>query len=247
LFLEGARWGFFYVKDNLVEYKHMKLIVGLGNPGAQYEQTRHNVGFRVLDLYAQQLGWKWERRGRTMLASGTIGTEKVILAKPITFMNLSGEAVGELVRYYKLTPEDVLAIYDELDLPVAKVRLRANGSAGGHNGVSSLIQHLHTNQFPRLRVGIGRPANQRMDTIHYVLGIPPTDERIELANAEERAVAALPLILEQGVDAAMNIINADPEAQRKAEERRRLQEERRLQQAAQRAAVEGANEQAGTE
>ncbi len=102
----------------------------------------------------------------------TIGSEKVVLIKPLTFMNNSGEAVGELVRWYKVQPEDVLIVYDELDLPLGKVRLRSNGSAGGHNGLNSIIHHLHTNQFPRLRVGIGRPANNRMDTVDYVLGAP---------------------------------------------------------------------------
>jgi PTH1 family peptidyl-tRNA hydrolase len=207
----------------------MKLVIGLGNPGSQYEQTRHNAGFRIVDILAAKLGWRWERRGRAMLASGSIGTEKVVLVKPLTYMNNSGEAVGELVRWYKLQPEDVLVVYDDLDLAVGKLRLRANGSDGGHNGMDSIIRHLHTNQFPRLRVGIGRPANQRMDTINYVLGVPPGDERILLATSEEKAVEAIPLVIQQGVDASMNIINADPEAQRKAEEKRRRQQERREQ------------------
>src|SRR5581483_583954 len=158
----------------------MKLVIGLGNPGSQYEQTRHNVGFRIVDMLAAKYGWRWERRGRAVLASGTIGTEKVVLVKPLTYMNNSGEAVGELVRWYKLQAEDVLVVYDDLDLAVGKLRLRAGGSDGGHNGMDSIIRHLHTNQFPRLRVGIGRPANHRMDTINYVLGVPPGDERIQL-------------------------------------------------------------------
>lgn len=207
----------------------MKLVIGLGNPGSQYEHTRHNVGFRVADALATKLGWKWERRGRTMLASGTIGSEKVVLVKPITYMNNSGEAVGELARWYKVQPEDMLVVYDELDLPLGKLRLRANGSAGGHNGLDNIIRHLHTQQFPRLRVGIGRPANNRGDTVSYVLGIPPTDERILLSTAEEQAVEAVPLIIRQGVATTMNSINADPEAQQKAEEKRRLQQERRAQ------------------
>jgi peptidyl-tRNA hydrolase, PTH1 family len=207
----------------------MKLVIGLGNPGPQYEQTRHNAGFRIADLLATKYGWKWERQGRAMLASGNIGTEKVVLVKPLTFMNKSGEAVGELIRWHKLQPEDVLVVYDDLDLAVSKLRLRANGSAGGHNGVDSIIHHLHTNQFPRLRVGIGRPANSRMDTIHYVLGTPPGDERILLSTGEEKAVEAILLTIQQGVAPAMNLINVDPEAQRKAEEKRRLQQERREQ------------------
>lgn len=214
----------------------MKLIVGLGNPGSQYEQTRHNAGFRVVDKLATQLGWRWERHGRAMLASGTLGPEKVALVKPLTFMNLSGEAVGELVRWYKVQPEDVLVVYDELDLPVGKLRLRSSGSAGGHNGLDNIIRHLHTNKFPRLRIGISRPANQRMETVNYVLGIPPTDERIALAEGEDKAVDAIPLIIRQGVATMMNALNADPEAQRKAEERRLQQLQRREQARLRRAA-----------
>src|SRR6266513_5701506 len=148
----------------------MKLVVGLGNPGLEYEHTRHNVGFRVVDKLASKFDWKCsERRNRAVLASGSIGLEKVVLAKPLTFMNLSGQAVGELVRWYKIPPEDVLVIYDELDLPVGKIRLRARGSAAGHNGLDDIIRHLHTNAFPRLRVGIGRPGNSHMKGRDYVL------------------------------------------------------------------------------
>src|SRR6266700_48529 len=207
----------------------MKLVIGLGNPGPQYEQTRHNAGFRIVDLLATKYGWKWERQGRAMLASGNIGTEKVVLVKPLTFMNKSGEAVGELVRWHKLQPEDVLVVYDDLDLAVGKLRLRANGRAGGHNGVDSIIHHLHTNQFPRLRIGIGRPAHQRQQTINYVLGVPPLDERILLETAEDQVVAYIPQAIGPDLNAAMNVINADPEAQRRAEEKRRLQQERREQ------------------
>jgi len=205
----------------------MKLIIGLGNPGQQYEQTRHNVGFRVVDALAKTLGWNWsEQRNRAVLASGTLGSEKVVLVKPITFMNNSGESVGALAHWYKVQAEDVLVVYDELDLPLGKIRLKTSGSAGGHNGMDNIIRHLHTQQVPRLRIGIGRPANARMDTINYVLGVPPLDERIMLTTAEEKAAAALPSIIRQGVAIAMNELNADPEAQQQAEEKRRLQKER---------------------
>ncbi len=214
----------------------MKLVIGLGNPGSQYEHTRHNVGFRVIDTLATKLGWRWERRSRAMLASGTIGVEKVVLVKPITYMNNSGEAVGELVRWYKAQPQDVLVVCDDLDLPVGKVRLRSGGSAAGQHGMESIIQHLHTNQFPRLRVGIGRPASKRMETIGYVLGNPAGDERILLETGESRAVEAIPLLLEKGLEATMNIVNTDPEAQRRAEEKRRLQQERREQERLRKAA-----------
>ena len=207
----------------------MKLIIGLGNPGSQYEQTRHNVGFRCVDTLANRLRWRWERHNRAMIASGMIGNDKAVLVKPITFMNNSGEAVSDLVRWYKLQPADILVVCDDLDLPVGKIRLRANGSAGGHNGVDSIIHHLHTNQFPRLRIGIGRPAHQQQQTISYVLGIPPTDERILLETAEERAIADIPLAIGPDLNAAMNIINADPEAQQRAAEKRRQQQERRVQ------------------
>lgn len=208
--------------------EEMKLVIGLGNPGPQYEHTRHNVGFRVVDKLAKKMGWHWnEQRSRAILASGIIGGEKVVLAKPLTYMNLSGQSVGELVRWYKIQPEDILVVYDELDLPIGTIRLRPKGSAGGHNGVESIIAHLHTNEFPRLRVGIGRPANNRVDGASYVLSIPPGDDRILLDTAEDRAVEAVELVITQGVGTAMNQVNADPEAQRKAEEKRRRQQERR--------------------
>src|SRR2546428_5126377 len=199
----------------------MKLVVGLGNPGSEYEHTRHNVGFRVVDKLASKLGWKWlERRNRAILASGTIGLEKVVLAKPITFMNLSGQAVGELVRWYKIQPEDVLVVYDELDLPVGKVRLRARGSAAGHNGLKDIIHHLHTNAFPRLRVGIGHPTNSHIQGKDHVLSTPPLDERILLEQSEDRAVEAIELAITQRIATTMNLVNVDPEeAKRKEEER----------------------------
>src|SRR5712691_2322495 len=209
----------------------MKLVIGLGNPGPQYEHTRHNAGFRVGDKLATKLEWKWsERRGRAVLASGTIGTEKVILAKPLTFMNLSGEAVGELVRWYKLPPEDVLIVYDDLDLPVGKVRLRARGSAAGHNGLEDIIHHLHTNAFPRLRVGIGRSANSHIKGKDYVLGVPTSDERILLEIGEDRAVEAIELVIRQGISSTMNVVNTDPEeAARKEAGRLQRQRERQEQ------------------
>ena len=208
----------------------MKLVIGLGNPGPQYERTRHNAGFRIVDRLAAKFGWKWaERRGRAILAGGTIGSEKVVLAKPFTFMNLSGESVAELVRWYKVQPEDLLVIYDELDLPAGKVRLRPRGSAAGHNGLESVIRYLHTNQFPRLRVGIGRPSKQHMDGAGYVLGTPPGDERILLATGEDRAFEAVETWIAQGIDATMNLVNADPEAQQKALEKQQKQKERQEQ------------------
>src|SRR5579871_1531044 len=206
----------------------MKLVIGLGNPGAEYERTRHNVGFRVLDKLAAKLGWTWnERRARAVLASGTISGEKVILAKPITFMNLSGESVSELARWYKVSPQDILVVYDELDLPPGKLRLRPSGSAAGHNGLDNIIRHLHTNAFPRLRVGIGRSSNNHMRGRDYVLSVPSLDDRILIEQGEDRAVDAILQTIKQGVGTTMNEINADPEEiQRKIEEQQRKKRER---------------------
>src|ERR1700730_15376650 len=208
----------------------MKLVVGLGNPGVEYERTRHNVGFRVVDKLAARHGWKWnERRSSAIVASGNLGLEKVVLARPLTYMNLSGEAVGELVRWYKLQPEDVLVVCDDLDLPVGKVRLRAQGSAGGQKGLDNIIHHLHTKEFPRLRIGIGRPTNNRMDPIDYVLGVPGGDERIQLETGEDRAVEALELALTRGIGTAMNLVNVDPETEQKRAEKLQRQKERQEQ------------------
>ncbi len=205
----------------------MKLVVGLGNPGQQYEQTRHNVGFRVVDRLAAKWGWKWsERRGKAILAIGNVGTEKVALVKPLTFMNLSGEAVGDLAHWYKIAPEDVLVIYDELDLPTGKVRMRAKGSAAGHNGMRDIIAKLHTSNFPRLRIGIGHPRNTHVQGRDHVLSAARGDDGILLTSGEERAVQAVEMLLAQGLETTMNTINTDPEeaAQKAAEQERKKRE-----------------------
>ena len=208
--------------------RFMKLVVGLGNPGQQYEQTRHNVGFRVVDRLATKWGWKWsERRGKAILASGTVGGEKVVLAKPLTFMNLSGEAVGELAHWYKLAPQDIIVVYDELDLPTGKVRMRAKGSAAGHNGMRDIIAKLHTSDFPRLRVGIGQPRNSHIQGRDHVLSAAKGDDGILLADGEERATQAVEMLLSQGLDNTMNTVNTDPEeAALKAAEQARKKRER---------------------
>ena len=206
----------------------MKLVIGLGNPGQQYKHTRHNVGFRVVDQLAAKWGWKWsERRGKAILASGNVGMEKVVLAKPLTFMNLSGESVGELAHWYKVSPMDIIVVYDELDLPTGKVRMRAKGSAAGHNGMRDIIAKLHTSDFPRLRVGIGQPRNSHVKGRDHVLSAASGDEGILLASGEERAVQAVEMLLAQGLDTTMNTINTDPEeAAQKAEEQARKKSER---------------------
>jgi PTH1 family peptidyl-tRNA hydrolase len=186
-----------------------KLIVGLGNPGRKYASNRHNVGFQCLDRLAEAWGLSFSRRKhKALLAQDEIAGLKVILAKPQTFMNLSGEAVEQLARFYQVAPENILVIYDDLDLPVGRIRLRPEGGSGGHKGMKSIIEHLGSNGFPRLRVGIGRPSHG--DPVDYVLSDFAPDERSTIEEACERAVSAIELWLAEGVVAAMNRYNTSP-------------------------------------
>jgi PTH1 family peptidyl-tRNA hydrolase len=186
-----------------------KLIIGLGNPGRKYANNRHNVGFQCLDRLAEAWSLSFGRRKhRALLAQGEIAGLKVILAKPQTFMNLSGEAVERLARFYRVPPKDILVIYDDLDLPVGKIRLRPEGGSGGHKGMKSIMERLGTNGFPRLRVGIGRPPHG--DPVDYVLGDFTPDERIAIDEARERVVSAVELWLAAGIVAAMNKYNLNP-------------------------------------
>jgi len=189
----------------------MKMIVGLGNPGDQYAATRHNVGFRVVERIAATKGWLWEgKRANAAIAQGTLDGEKLLLVKPQTFMNLSGQPVSALLRFYKLDLADLLVICDDLDLPAGRVRLRAKGSAGGQRGVDNIITLLGTDGFARLRIGIGRPSNSRMAVVDYVLGAPKGDERMILEEGEDRAATVVPVWVREGTDAAMNRFNVDP-------------------------------------
>ena len=146
----------------------MKLIVGLGNPGKQYENTRHNIGFMALDKYASEnnLSFKIESRFEGLITQTTYQGEKVILFKPVTYMNLSGRAIYKVVNYYKIDIDDILIIHDDLDLPTGKMRLREKGSSGGHNGLKSIIENLNTNEFKRVKIGISKDSR---DIIDYVL------------------------------------------------------------------------------
>ena len=144
----------------------MKLIIGLGNPGREYENTRHNIGFMVLDNYLKDTSW--QSKFQALYTTQNIHNEKIIFLKPTTYMNLSGNAIREFLNFYKLTPEDILVIHDDLDLPIGTYRLKTNSSAGGHNGIKSIIENLGTNAFLRLKVGISKNTN--IDTKDYVLG-----------------------------------------------------------------------------
>ncbi len=186
----------------------VKLIVGLGNPGIRYAHTRHNAGFDAVDALAARHNWPWDsRRSRAVLAGGVLGAEKIVLVKPQTYMNESGVAVGELVRFYKLDLGNLLVICDDLDLPLGRIRLRPGGSAGGQHGLESVIQHLGRNTFARIKIGIGRPANGRGENLGFLLSAPRGDERITLDAAIERASEAAECWLTEGAEAAMNRYN----------------------------------------
>jgi PTH1 family peptidyl-tRNA hydrolase len=183
-----------------------KLIVGLGNPGRKYAHNRHNVGFQCLDRLAQAHGLSFtQRRAKASLALGNIADVRVVLARPLTYMNLSGQAVRPLVSFYKLSLEDILVIHDDLDLPLGTTRLRPEGGSGGHKGMRSIIEALGSQAFPRLRVGIGRPPGN--DAVSYVLSDFTADEQITLESVYERVVAAVELFLREGIEAAMNAYN----------------------------------------
>ncbi|HEY7984319.1 MAG TPA: aminoacyl-tRNA hydrolase [Ktedonobacterales bacterium] len=194
------------------------MVVGLGNPGARYANTRHNVGFDTVDLFARREGWAWSgRRSHATLAEGALAGHKVLLVKPQTYMNESGLAVGELVRFYKLDLADLLVVCDDLDLPLGRLRLRARGAAGGQHGLESIIRHLGGDSgFPRLRIGIGRPRAGRDQNVDFLLSRPATDERIILEEAHARGVEAVRACIVEGVAVAMNRFNADPAAAAKA-------------------------------
>ena len=185
----------------------MKLIVGLGNPGRRYRGTRHNVGWDVIARLAERVGIRVnEDEGFAEVGRGTIGTRRVLLARPYTYVNVSGEAVRDLRRRHRLRPEDILIIVDDIDLPLGRLRLRAGGSAGGHNGLKSIIDALGTTEFPRLRVGIGRPP-LGVEAADFVLTRFTEEERM-VHETLERAAEAVELVVTEGLPAAMNRVNA---------------------------------------
>ena len=186
----------------------MYIIIGLGNPTAQYEGTRHNVGFDVIDRLAEKYNIAVDtKKHRAYIGKGMIDGQKVILAKPQTYMNLSGESVRELAEYYKVDPEqEILVIYDDISLDVGQLRIRKKGSAGGHNGIKNIIAHLGTQVFPRIKVGVGeKPKNY--DLADYVLGHFSKAEREQIEAGYDRAAEAVRLILAGETDAAMNQYN----------------------------------------
>jgi PTH1 family peptidyl-tRNA hydrolase len=184
------------------------LAVFLGNPGDEYENTRHNAGFMVCDELAEQHRVPVQKLKHHALTNTiTIGSSKVLLMKPVTYMNRSGEAVGEAARFYKIPPERVLVVCDDVSLPVGKLRIRRSGSAGGHNGLKDIIAHLGTEGFPRIKIGVGEKPHKDYDLADWVLGRFCGEDKTVMAEATRKAVDALEIIITQGADKAMSQFN----------------------------------------
>ena len=184
------------------------LVVGLGNPGARFESTRHNMGFLAVDRLAEQEKLRFNKlRFKAWTAEWKLGEEKILVMKPQTYMNLSGESVGEAARFYKVPADHVLVISDDVSLPVGKLRIRKSGSAGGHNGLKNIIQHLGTDAFPRIKVGVGMPEHPDHEMIDWVIGKPQGEEAKTLRAALDRAAEAALCIVDEGADKAMNKFN----------------------------------------
>ena len=186
----------------------MYIIVGLGNPGREYAGTRHNVGFDMIDrLAAQENIGVLEKKHKAVIGKGVVSGQKCILAKPQTFMNLSGESIRAAADFYKVEPENVLVVYDDISLEPGQLRIRAKGSAGGHNGMKNIIAHLGTQEFPRVKVGIGEKP-KGMDLADYVLSCFSKGEQELMDQAFKEAARAVAVILGQGIESAMNEFNA---------------------------------------
>ncbi|MGP1585618.1 MAG: aminoacyl-tRNA hydrolase [Schwartzia sp. (in: firmicutes)] len=185
----------------------MKLIAGLGNPGSEYAATKHNVGFMLVDALAKETGAEnWKTKQDALVAETRIGGEKVLLVKPLTYMNESGRAIGALLSWYKLPLQDLIVLHDDMDIPVGTVRLRKKGSAGGHNGMKSILYHVQDEHFPRVRIGIGRPP-AGWTVIRHVLSPFSEADRPRIEEAVQGLVPAVVCIVKDGVDLAMNRFN----------------------------------------
>lgn len=200
-------------KPERKEQRKMKLIVGLGNPTKEYDGTRHNIGFMAIDALAREYNIAVDTlKHKALIGKGMIEGQKVILAKPVTYMNLSGEAVRAIADYYKILPEDIVIIFDDTTLDVGRIRIRKKGSAGGHNGIKNIIAHLGTTEFPRIKIGIGakRPGQDLAD---YVLARFPKEEKEALRQVLEDVKKAVALMVWDDIEEAMNQYN-----KKKAEE-----------------------------
>ena len=185
----------------------MKVVVGLGNPGKEYENTRHNVGFKAIDRLGDKHAIKVTKiKCKSLIGQGQICGEKVMLVKPQTYMNLSGEAVREILSYFKIAPEDLIVIYDDFDLDLGDIRLRKSGSSGTHNGMRSIVYQIQSQNFPRLRIGIGKST--KGDIKNFVVGQVSAEDGKILGEAVENSVLAVEEILLSGLDNAMNKFNS---------------------------------------
>ena len=185
----------------------MYKIVGLGNPDAEYDNTRNNMGFNTINRISEKYNIKLTKnKFQGLFEIGEIEGQKVILVKPQTYMNLSGNCVKEIVDFYKIEKENIIIIYDDMDIESGKIKIRKKGSSGGHNGIKSIIQMLGTDEFPRIRIGIGKPEHKG-DEINYVIGAIPDEEKETLMQGVEKAEKALIEILKNGIDIAMNKFN----------------------------------------
>lgn len=185
------------------------IIVGLGNPGARYEMTRHNAGFLAMDLLAIEEGFDIKRlKHHALVSDVNIGDKRCLVMKPQTMMNASGEAVGEAAKFYKVPPEKIIVVYDDISLDVGKTRIRRKGSAGGHNGIKSIISHLGSENFPRVKIGVGKKPNPEYDLAAWVLGRFPAELEKDLKTALENSTKAVRLIVSDEIDKAMNLYNS---------------------------------------
>lgn len=190
----------------------MYLIVGLGNPGPLYEKTRHNAGVRVVGtIWANQKETFADMKPKFegMIAEGKVGQKKVVLMIPSTyFMNESGKPIKDAASYWKVPPKNLIVVYDDKDLPLGSIRLRGEGSAGGHNGMKSIIEHFKTNKIPRLRIGIGTPRAKKTDAADFVMGKFSANESLKMLEAYDKASEAIIAVITEGLDAAMNEFNS---------------------------------------
>lgn len=188
----------------------MKIVVGLGNPGLKYEFTRHNIGFRIVDSLAQdiEVEFKKVKSYYSLISRGMVNNHKVMLVKPQTFMNLSGRAVSKAVSYYKIPIQDLLIVYDDLNLELGQIRIRKKGSAGGHKGIESIMQYLHSEEIPRLRIGIGSPlVNLNFDYVSYVLSNFNNEEKDKIGEVIQLSTDAIKTVIEDGFEKAMRKYN----------------------------------------
>lgn len=185
----------------------MKVIVGLGNPGREYAQTKHNVGFMLVDALAEKMGiTDWQSKFDALIAEGRMGTEKILLVKPQTYMNESGRAVGPLMNWYKLMPEQLIVAHDDMDIPAGTIRIRKKGSAGGHNGIKSVLAHVGDENFSRVRIGIGRPL-PGWTVINHVLAPFQEEDVPKIKEAIQYLLPAVECIVTEDTDKAMNLYN----------------------------------------